>query len=359
MQVLKLKDQITADVSNLQRHNLNALCLTQRSVLTFNVGGQSLNFDHFGAFVLSHEKVISSVRVRPEQHITLVNEFNTRSEEDLSSQRFDTSSISIMPDGNIVVADRQLDRIGIFGPKGDMLKSITTTGVGKPIYAAALPNGDILFTRDKHSICVYSSSGKAKKSVKDNLSKPCSLFLGPDGILYILDYHTKTVTKYDRKYIRIGHVKLAYGKSTMWDRLGVTSLGNLYVLCYAENCVIEFTSDGEKLAEMGRWGSGGSGTGDLYWPRGLCVDAHDNIIIADTHNDRVQLLSPRGTWTLLKPTSTNELCGTSKDYKTTSSSATSQRSGFRSPTDVAVTQDGKLCVLEKCGAVKVFEYLPY
>ena len=338
-QVLTLKDQIAADFGNLQRQNLNAMCLTQKSVLGFSINGETLNFDHFGSFILSHEKVISSVRVKPEQHITYIREFQTRGEGESGGTRFDTSSIAVSPKGMAIVVDRQLDRVGIFCQKSSAASleaEISTTVLGKAIAAVCPANGDIVFSRDKHSICIYDEKGKHKKALKDNLSKPGSLCISPDHHLYILDYQLKTVTKYDSSYARVGHVKLHYGKASIWDKIAVTSQGNVYLSSYAENCVYEFTAEGERLATYGRWGS--TLAGDLYWPRGLCVDGHDNVILADTNNDRVQLLSPRGTWTLLKPPEGQKL---------------------KSPTDVAVDGGGQLLVLEKGGCVKVFEYLPY
>ena len=111
----------------------------------------------------------------------------------------------------------------------------------------------------------------------------------------------------------------------------------MYLCSYADNCVYEFTPNGERLAAYGRWGSG-STAGDLYWPRGMTVDAHDNVIVADTHNSRLQLLSPRGEWRLLAPT---------------------QRHRLHSPTDVALDGEGRIVVLEKSGALKMFIYSPY
>ena len=39
-------------------------------------------------------------------------------------------------------------------------------------------------------------------------------------------------------------------------------------------------------------GAGGSGDGQLYGPRDLAVDSYGNVLVADSINDRVVLLSP-------------------------------------------------------------------
>ena len=131
-------------------------------------------------------------------------------------------------------------------------------------------------------------------------------------------------------------MKLSYKKSSVWDKIGVNSQGNIYLCAFAENSIYEFTAAGQKLAQYGRWGS--TDAGDLYWPRGMCIDAHDNIIIADTNNSRLQMLTPQGSWTLLE---------------------TPQNQPVTSPTDITVTSRGLLCVLQKCGKVVIYQYLPY
>ena len=98
------------------------------------------------------------------------------------------------------VVDRQLDRVGIFhsqdGSLGEMRVEISTAVLGKVIAVACMGNGDIVFSRDKHSICVYDAQGQHKTTVKDNLSKPGGLWACRDQhLLYVLDYHTKTVTR--------------------------------------------------------------------------------------------------------------------------------------------------------------------
>lgn len=286
---------------------------------------------------MSVSQVACSVPVRPEQHITLVTDFPTRCPPPAADvgARFDSSSIASADNGGAVVSDRQLDRVAVFSRQGELLLTVPTTSLGKPISVETTADGDVVFSRDRRSVCVYSSSGQPRRTLKDGLSRPCGVCCGgPDRQLYVLDYASRTVSRYASDYSRSGVIRLQYDRASVWDRLAVSSTGNLYVCSYTDNCVYEFTACGQRLAAAGRWGSGGAG--DLYWPRGMCIDTHDNVIVADTHNDRLQLLSASGDWTVLTP-----------DV------------ALAAPTDVAVGQDGTLLVLEKAGVVKVFDYLPY
>ena len=334
-QFLTLKDQIVSDFGKLQRENINAMCLTQKCVLNFNVNDQAVNFDHLGALVLVHEKVLSSVRLRTVQNLTFLRCFQTRTE--ITGTRYDCSALDVNPNGELVVTDRQLDKISTFTDAGERVLDVSVSLMGKPICTTTTHKGELVFSRDKSSVCVFTAEGQHKQVIKDNMSKPCSAALSLDQHLYILDYEQKTVNKYDADtYAKVSHMKLGYKKASVWDKVGVNSQGNIYISSYGENIIYEFTPQGEKLAQYGRCGS--TDAGDLYWQRGMCIDAHDNVIIADTNNDRIQMLSPQGAWTLLQTPLEHRL---------------------KSPTDVTVTPNGLLCALEKCGNIKVFEYLPY
>ena len=55
--------------------------------------------------------------------------------------------------------------------------------------------------------------------------------------------------------------------------------------------VQKLTKDGDFIA---KWGSEGSGDGELNMPWGITVDKHDNVYIADWRNDRIQKFDSGG-----------------------------------------------------------------
>jgi DNA-binding beta-propeller fold protein YncE len=68
--------------------------------------------------------------------------------------------------------------------------------------------------------------------------------------------------------------------------------------------VYKFSPKGATLA---RWGTSGADAGRFFTPAAIAIDTHNNIYVADTGNNRLQELSPRGLpiaiWPVTSPTS--------------------------------------------------------
>ena len=331
--LLVLQEQLSCDINALRKENINDLRLIQKSVLKFESGTQVLNFDKFGTLTESHEKVITSQWVKQVQTLTFVCGFETRPE--CSGSKYDASSIAVSGfNDHLVVTDRQLDRVTMYTARGERVQFINTARFGKAVCAVAMSTGDIVFCRDKSSMCVFDSSIRQKHIIRESTARPCNLTVAPNNDLYALDYGLRTVTRFCSKtYKCVGRMAVNYKKRSVWDSVAVTSKGNVYVCAYAQHSLYEYTPTGQLLARYGRQGT--NDPGDLDSPRGLCIDQHDNVIVADTNNSRVQMLTPYGAWSLLR---------------------LPEGSTLRSPTDVAVDSRGRLYILEKCGAVKVFDY---
>ncbi|CAH1798663.1 unnamed protein product [Owenia fusiformis] len=76
----------------------------------------------------------------------------------------------------------------------------------------------------------------------------------------------------------------------------------------------------------------------LHWPRGICVDVQDYIIVADHMNQQVALLSPKGDFIRYLLT---------------------KQDGVRFPRSVVVNNNGQLIVGDDWGQVFVVEYRKY
>lgn len=116
-----------------------------------------------------------------------------------------------------------------------------------------------------------------------------------------------------------------------------TSQGNIVVSDYSKHCITVLSPDGVPQFTYGREGSG---NGELRYPHGVCMDAYDNIIIADRGNKRIHLVTNDGKFV---------------KYLVT------EQDGLRCPSGVAVNNDGELVVVDDAlscnGMVKVFKYL--
>ena len=76
--------------------------------------------------------------------------------------------------------------------------------------------------------------------------------------------------------------------------VAVNQRGEIIVVEHRGHCISIFSPAGEKLQSIG---SEGSGPGQFSYPRGVTVDNNDNILVADTFNHRIQMLSHNHTFT--------------------------------------------------------------
>ena len=90
---------------------------------------------------------------------------------------------------------------------------------------------------------------------------------------------------------------------------------------------------GDLIEEIG---SLGHKPGQFFHPAGLCVDPHGRIIIADSQNHRVQVLTPGQGHAV--------------------SVVTQEHDGIECPMDVALDSQGRLYVLQGDGQVRTYQY---
>ncbi|MFT4038976.1 MAG: NHL repeat-containing protein [Thermomicrobiales bacterium] len=81
-------------------------------------------------------------------------------------------------------------------------------------------------------------------------------------------------------------------------QLAVNSAGHALTVDLEQHRLVEMAPDGSFVRQIGVTGSPGSAKDRFNSPRGVAVDANDNIYVADAGNDRVQKFAPDGTWLL-------------------------------------------------------------
>lgn len=75
--------------------------------------------------------------------------------------------------------------------------------------------------------------------------------------------------------------------------IDIDASGHIYVTDSGNNRVQKFTSDGQFVTT---WGLEGSGNGQFNRPVGLAVDSLDNVYVADEYNNRIQKFSSTGQY---------------------------------------------------------------
>jgi DNA-binding beta-propeller fold protein YncE len=124
------------------------------------------------------------------------------------------------------------------------------------------------------------------------LGEPFDLAVGGDGPVYVVD------TEHDSLFIFSPDGRL---ESTWGDRWGlfdprgvdVDREGNIYIANTGGNVVLKVSAQGEVLE---RYGTTGSGPGQLNQPTDVAVDGEGNLYVVDTANERIQVLNRGGEY---------------------------------------------------------------
>jgi len=209
-------------------------------------------------------------------------------------------------------------------------------------------NGHLLATDAANSnIQVFdASTGKyitqfgGKGDEDYNFEKPEGIAVAPDGTIFVADYTTGYIKKFDPNYKWVktfsdygeapgeniksefmdiydgllymaeagnhrvdvfdmdGNFKFLFGgKGTDEGKMNnpeaakVNSEGKVYVADLKNNRVQVFTKDGKFLQT---WGKKGSGQGEFNTPSGLAIDRNDNVYVCEIGNNRIQVFNKDG-----------------------------------------------------------------
>lgn len=190
-------------------------------------------------------------------------------------------AVTTDPAGNLYVAEYGgNDRIQKFGPGGEFLTAFGSFGTGEGQFQR--PSGLVwhegkLFAVDAFNsrIHVFTDSGEYAGLIGATtlgLDYPYDLSLGPDGLLYAVEYRAGRVTA--------------------------------------------LTTGGEVV---GRYGRTGSGPGQLQTPWGLAVDRSGRIWVADTGNRRIVEIVPAVSAAARDGTRSHALRGAVRDRRSAAS----------------------------------------
>lgn len=118
----------------------------------------------------------------------------------------------------------------------------------------------------------------------DDLEEPSGACFDASGVLHVVEARAHRVSRFGPDGQRLG--SWGSGGELSWPRDVACTSEGLLVLDSGHGQLVSSDFTGGGLARVG---SHGHGTGQLHEPRGIAVRG-DEILIADTGNDRVQLL---------------------------------------------------------------------
>lgn len=133
-----------------------------------------------------------------------------------------------------------------------------------------------------------------------------------------------------------GDGQFAFHNGPVAAGVAVDSLGNVYVADWGNHRIQKFDPDGGFLQ---KWGSGGSGDGQLSAPIGIAIGREGDVFVAESGNHRVQRFSAAGA------------------YETKWGSNGTGNGQFQNPNGVTVTPGGSVYVADTFNhRIQQFDY---
>ena len=171
------------------------------------------------------------------------------------------SALAIDGDNNLYLADDRLQRITVYDPDGDPVKTWGVHGDGDGEFDA--PSG-MVFDADDNMLLVDHRNNRVQRFTKDG----------------------EFIDKWGRAGEGDGEFDLPWGIALDPD-------GNVGVADWRNDRIQRFTPDGEYLSQIG---SSGVGDGEFDRPSRLAFDSDGNLYVSDWGNHRVQIFDPDGNW---------------------------------------------------------------
>ena len=211
-----------------------------------------------------------------------------------------TQPVGLAVKGNreIIVTDRSTNRILTYSLRGEV----------KSVFACRHSISDVAFT-PRDTVVVASADVKEPLAIEyDNRTGARLRSFGrfnclesTNGIAVVSSPFAVVVTSFETGTVHFlsesGRLVRKFSRRAVTGQayhLCGNSRGDIVVSDYANNRVVVIDRvTGNCVVKMGGIGNA---AGLLYQPLGVCVDVDDNIIVADSGNQRVVLYSAHGTY---------------------------------------------------------------
>ncbi|MGV3539728.1 MAG: SMP-30/gluconolactonase/LRE family protein, partial [Rufibacter sp.] len=216
--------------------------------------------------------------------------------------------VAIDENGNVYVAEKGNNRVQKFSPAGEYLAKFGEKGssngkFNEPTDLAFDPDKMLVVLSDSRvqrmtTTGIYSTRLGDDGTSAGNFNNPGHMTTDAEGNLYVSDRSNHRVQKFNEAGVFLTQFgTLGSGDGQFMNPAGiiVDTDGNVYVSDEGNNRIQKFspTTNGTYVFS-GKFGSTGSGNGQLFYPAGLAFDLNGNILVADWMNDRLQKFSPTG-----------------------------------------------------------------
>lgn len=225
-------------------------------------------------------------------------------------------AVAVDSQGHVYVADAYGPSVQKFDGDGRFLLKWGTPGSGpgaleKPL-GIAVDAADRVYVVDSipGRVRVFDGAGNFLREWGASANPPgdgefiwaSNVAVAPDGRVFVTDqglvsglwgHDVQVFDPAGRFLLRWG--SRGSGNGELFHPFGVAldSAGDVYVADSANHRIQKFDGLGRHLAT---WGTFGAAEGQFDRPLGLTVDAGDRLYVADGFNDRIQVFDRRGEW---------------------------------------------------------------
>ncbi|EJD76381.1 B-box zinc finger family protein [Loa loa] len=286
--------------------------------------------------------------------------------------------------GRIIVADRSNNRVQIFDKEGNFLHKFGSPGTrpGQFDRPAGITNEIVVADKDNHRVQVFSERGDFLLKFGERGRTP-GLFNYPWGVavnsfnqIAVSDTRNHRVQMFSPQghFIRkFGFDNSLYNYKNLDSPRGVCFLhdGQLVITDFNNHRLVVMSSRG--TVDMKMYGSEGDNEGSFCRPQGITTDNEEHILVCDSRNNRIQVLSldgmqcvasfggvvpglPGDTGSradgesaitpLANMSAAHTTVKTSSSPQLSTSTNASQLSSLDRPTDLCVSPDGLIYVVD-------------
>lgn len=257
----------------------------------------------------------------------LVHAFSAKLDDDTRPPAL--CDVAVSENNEIVVVDRDNRSVKVFDSRGCLHRVAGKHELRAPNRIALLRKTGNLLVKDEKSLKVVDVNGGVMSRFAEKLQQPVGVVQTTDGEVLVTDWVSSAVHVFDELGTGLRHFPCAC------EAPGYIAAGGSVVAVsdWKQDHVKMFGRDGGFLYQYGRHGSG---PGQLDHPYGVCVDRYGHVIVADTWNNRIHLVSEDGKFVRFLVT---------------------KEDGLQWPQGVALDRKGNLVIVEQHGQVKIYKYI--
>ena len=208
--------------------------------------------------------------------------------------------------GNLLVSDALRADVQVFSSTGEAIAQINGTESGTPLEkpegVAVDPQGNVWigdylsghilkYDPAYRQVAVYSELGNEVGQTFES-----EFMTIVDGLLFLAEAGNHRISVYNlggEFQFAFGYLGTGAGEMNRPEAAKHDSTGRILVSDFGNHRIQFFTQTGDYL---GSFGTEGSEPGQMRRPTGIAVDAADNIYVCDSGNDRVQVFDREGVF---------------------------------------------------------------